>query len=334
MKLTKKMIDRLESSVKKIIDGYKPFEYGTDDEDLKFVKIEPYILWNRYQSNYTINLFYIFNKFFSLPAKNMARQHGLELIKGIKMVLPILENVDYDIHIKTKKEYKQYEDELIPQVRKFLPEQNMIIKEEKYTEEYFQKMENRINKFLSKFKPLKSENFVGYTAIVGKEKHHDGLSVRIIALFKKPFTQNDSDISNTQIKKMIPMLKDGIPQLGNAEIKGGSSSTIESHKQNLGWELKWLGRKLDESTLPFKQTTKDRIKTRVFDKNIDNHELQWHRDERDRIVEVVKGSGWKFQMDNKLPITLKEGDRFTIPSEIYHRVIRGSGDLVIKIKEL
>jgi hypothetical protein len=203
-----------------------------------------------------------------------------------------------------------------------------------YTEEYFQRMEKRINKFLSKFKPLKSENFVGYTSIVGKEKYHNGLSVRITALFKKSFTQNDSDITNAQIRKMIPTLKDGIPQLENAEIKGGSSSTVESHKQNLNWELKWLGRKLDESTLPFKQTIKDGIKTRVFDKNIDDQELQWHRDERDRIVEVVKGSGWKFQMDDDLPITLKKGDRFTIPSEIYHRVIRGSGDLIIKIKEL
>jgi hypothetical protein len=334
MKLNKKMIDRLESSIRKIIDGYVPFEYGTDDDDLKFVKIDPYILWNRYQSNYTINLFYIFNKFFSLPAKNMARQHGLELIKRIKMVLPILENADYDIHIKTKKEYKRYEDELIPKVRKFIPEQKMRINEEKYTEEYFQSVEDRINKFLSRLKLIDDENFIGYTAIVGKEKYHDGLSVKITALFDKPFSREISDKSNETIKKIIPLIRSVIPQLENAEIKGGSSSTLESHKQNLDWELKWLGRKLDESTLPFNQTTKNGIKTRVFDKNIDDHELKWHRDERDRIVEVVKGSGWKFQMDNELPRTLKEGDKFTIPSEVYHRVIKGSGDLVIKIEEL
>jgi len=334
MKLNKKMIDRLELSIRKIIDNYEPFVYGTDDVDFKFIKIDPYILWNRFQSNYTINLFYIFNKFLTYPAKNMARQHGLELIKRIKIIFPILEEADYDIHMKTKNDYKKYEDELIPQVRKFLPEQKMTIKEEKYTEEYFQRMENRINKFLSRFKPLKSENFVGYTSIVGKEKYNDGLSVRIISLFEKPFTQDDSDRSNIQIKKMIPILRDGIPQLKDAEIKGGSSSTIESHKQNLEWELKCLGRKLDESTLPFNQTIKNGIKTRVFDENIDDHELKWHRDERDRIVEVVKGSGWKFQMDNELPKMLKEGDRFKIPSETFHRVIKGNGDLVIKIKEL
>lgn len=206
--------------------------------------------------------------------------------------------------------------------------------EEKYTEKYFQQMEKRINKFLSKFKPIKDENFIGYKSIVGKEKYHDGPTVKITALFKEPFKREHSEIAYREIKKMTPMLKNSIPQLENASITGGRSSTIGSYEQFLDWELQSLGRKLDESTLPFKQTIEDGVKTRVFDKNIDDHELQWHRDERDRIVEVVKGSGWKFQMDDELPKTLKEGDRFTIPSEIYHRVIRGNGNLVIKIKEL
>lgn len=328
------MIDRLESSIRKIIDSYDPFKYGTDDEDLKFIKVNPYILWNRYHSNYTINLFYIFNKSFSQPAKFMARRHGLELIKRIKMVLPILEDTDYDIHIQTKEEYKRYEDELIPKVRKFLPEQKMVIKEEKYTEEYLQRVENRINKFLSRLKLINDENFIGYTAIVGKEKYHDGLTVKITALFKKPFSGEISDKSNITIKKIIPLIRSAIPQLENAEIKGGSSSTIESYKKNLDLEKKWLGRQIEESKLPFEQTTKNGVKTRVFSESIDNHELKWHRDERDRIVEVIKGNGWKFQMDNELPKTLKEGDRFKIPSEVFHRVIKGNGDLVIKIKEL
>lgn len=334
MKLNERLINRLESSIRKIIDNYEPFEYS--DDFAEFVRIDPYILWNKYTHSWTLNLFYIFDEYRTAPANRAAEEHWSGLIKIINTSLPFImdNNFNHDLHIKTKKEYEKYQNELIPYVRKLLPEQKMRINEERYTEEYFQRVEKRINKFLSKFKPLDNDNFDRYVAIVGKEKYNDGLSVRITALFKKPFTQEDSDTVNYKIKKMIPILKDGIPQLSNAEIRGGSSSTIESHKQNLDWELKWLGRKVDESILPFKQTIKDGIKTRVFDKNIDDHELQWHRDERDRIVEVVKGSGWKFQMDNKLPITLKEGDRFTIPSEIYHRVIRGSGDLVIKIKEL
>jgi len=113
MKLNKKMIDRLELSIRKIIDNYEPFVYGTDDVDFKFIKIDPYILWNRFQSNYTINLFYIFNKFLSYPAKNMARQHGLELVKRIKMVFPILKNADYDINMILKNISKEWKIESI-----------------------------------------------------------------------------------------------------------------------------------------------------------------------------------------------------------------------------
>jgi quercetin dioxygenase-like cupin family protein len=38
-------------------------------------------------------------------------------------------------------------------------------------------------------------------------------------------------------------------------------------------------------------------------------------------------------MDNHLPITLKEGDVITIPKGEYHRVLKGNGDLIVKIKE-
>jgi hypothetical protein len=68
--------------------------------------------------------------------------------------------------------------------------------------------------------------------------------------------------------------------------------------------------------------------------NIDLSSLVWHRDKKDRVVEIVKGSGWKFQMDNKVPIELKEGMRLEIPKETFHRVIKGKTPLTIKIIEL
>ena len=332
MKLNKKIIDKLESSIRKLIEKYEPFEYGTDDEDLKFVKIEPYILWNRYQSNYTINLFYIFNKFFSFPAKNMARQHGLELIKRIKMVLPILENADYDIHIKTKKEYKQYEDELIPQVRMLIPENKD--RKRKHNEEYYENIDKVINKFLSSYKSKISDtNFSKYIAVSGEDNYGDVI-IKITGLFEEPFSKESSNFIHSESRSLKDLITTIFPQFKNIRISAGSTSTIDNYEKTLSWEKKYINRKVEESNLPFKEVIEDGIKVRTFDKNIDDHELQWHRDERDRIVEVVKGSGWKFQMDDELPITLKEGDRISIPSEVYHRVIRGSGDLIIKIKEL
>jgi len=45
---------------------------------------------------------------------------------------------------------------------------------------------------------------------------------------------------------------------------------------------------------------------REFDENIDPIELLWHRDNEDRIVEVLEaGEGWQIQLDNDLPWELE-----------------------------
>ena len=62
-------------------------------------------------------------------------------------------------------------------------------------------------------------------------------------------------------------------------------------------------------------------------------ESTWHRDETSRLVEVIKGKGWKIQVDNRLPILMKEGDVYRIPAKMWHRVIPAAGDLTILIKE-
>jgi len=84
---------------------------------------------------------------------------------------------------------------------------------------------------------------------------------------------------------------------------------------------------------PYTENKQDGYIIREFDSNIPNEELVWHRDEKDRIVEVIEGSGWRFQMDNRLPIELKEGMILLIPKETYHRIGKGNTKLVIKIKE-
>ena len=88
-----------------------------------------------------------------------------------------------------------------------------------------------------------------------------------------------------------------------------------------------------EEELPFDEVTENGIKKRVFKESTDNHELKWHFDLNDRKVKVVKSNGWMFQMDNQLPVRLNEGDVISIPKGMYHRVIKGKGDLVVKIKE-
>lgn len=90
---------------------------------------------------------------------------------------------------------------------------------------------------------------------------------------------------------------------------------------------------MKKENLPFRETLKNNIKTRIFNESIDDHELKWHYDQEDRIVKIVKSNGWKFQMDNEIPRNLIEGDILKIPKGKYHRVIKGYGDLIVKIKE-
>tara|TARA_S200002703_G_scaffold128534_1_gene115350 strand:- start:1073 stop:1351 length:279 start_codon:yes stop_codon:yes gene_type:complete len=68
---------------------------------------------------------------------------------------------------------------------------------------------------------------------------------------------------------------------------------------------------------------------REFDQNIDPIELMWHRDDEDRVVEIIEETDWKLQLDNSLPTSLQE--RIFIPRHKWHRVIKGTGTLKLKI---
>ena len=83
---------------------------------------------------------------------------------------------------------------------------------------------------------------------------------------------------------------------------------------------------------PFKEHTQDGYHIRTFSHKVDNEELMWHRDEEDRIVESIGNTDWMIQLDDKLPQTLTE--KVFIPKEVYHRVIKGNGDLTVKVKKL
>jgi len=71
---------------------------------------------------------------------------------------------------------------------------------------------------------------------------------------------------------------------------------------------------------------------RTFYSNVKSDELVWHRDKEDREVTVLEGEGWQFQFNGSLPIELKEERKFMIPKDMYHRVIRGKTNLVLKIE--
>lgn len=85
--------------------------------------------------------------------------------------------------------------------------------------------------------------------------------------------------------------------------------------------------------LPFKEKTiGENIFLRSFNQNIDSGEYVWHRDREDRIIESLSQTDWMIQIDNELP--KKITGQIFIPKGIYHRLIKGSGDLEIKLTKL
>lgn len=70
---------------------------------------------------------------------------------------------------------------------------------------------------------------------------------------------------------------------------------------------------------------------REFKPNTDSHELVWHRDHNDRIVKVLDGQGWVFQMDEQVPYELRKGDVLNVPKQTYHRLFK-AGDTTLRIE--
>jgi hypothetical protein len=68
---------------------------------------------------------------------------------------------------------------------------------------------------------------------------------------------------------------------------------------------------------------------REFSSDVDIHELEWHIDREDRTITVIENIDWQVQLDNNLPQLLKE--TIFIPKETYHRVIKGTGNLKVRI---
>jgi hypothetical protein len=82
--------------------------------------------------------------------------------------------------------------------------------------------------------------------------------------------------------------------------------------------------------LPFQETKLgDNEFIRVFRQETDSGDYLWHRDHEDRIIESIGETDWMIQLDNELPKVIK--DKVFIPMGVYHRVIKGSDDLTIKM---
>ena len=77
----------------------------------------------------------------------------------------------------------------------------------------------------------------------------------------------------------------------------------------------------------------DNIIIRTFEESTDSEDFMWHRDQEDRLVEAINNSNWQIQLEDSLPINLRTRESIEIPKGIWHRIIKGTGIAIYKIKK-
>ena len=86
-------------------------------------------------------------------------------------------------------------------------------------------------------------------------------------------------------------------------------------------------------TLPYTETqAEDQIFTRIFSEDIDPIELMWHRDDEDRVIESIGQTDWLIQLEDSLPREIV--GKINIPRHEWHRLIKGTDNLTVKITKM
>lgn len=160
----------------------------------------------------------------------------------------------------------------------------------------------------------------------------------------KYFREDKTDPRKVDVSKFPPILIniDGTVIDGNhrAFIAKKQNKPLKAYKivssknthPNVKKILQIIDRDLNENKLPFQEQKGSNYILRTFSEDTNESELVWHRDKEDRVVKAEGKTNWMIQLDNKLPKPLTETTY--IPKEMYHRVIKGDGELKVRIHKL
>ena len=143
----------------------------------------------------------------------------------------------------------------------------------------------------------------------------------IVALDQMTNSKNDNDPIPNMTKSLQKYIKG---KYDNRTVDGFSDWNAASNLQTR-WQM--------NIPRPYKEKRKNGNLVREFSSDSNPDDLIWHKDKQDRVVTVVKSNGWKLQMESGLPFDLTEGKNYKIPAFSWHRILKGRGNLLIKIKE-
>jgi hypothetical protein len=86
---------------------------------------------------------------------------------------------------------------------------------------------------------------------------------------------------------------------------------------------------MNSSNKPYSEESQDDFIIREFKENLTQGDLIWHKDREDRLISPINRTDWMIQIDNELPKVIKENT--FIPKEVFHRLLKGTGNLELKI---
>jgi hypothetical protein len=87
-----------------------------------------------------------------------------------------------------------------------------------------------------------------------------------------------------------------------------------------------------EERLPFVEIVDtDNTRIRTFSHDTNEGELKWHQDGEDRWVRALNENDWQIQLDDELPTIISINEYSFIPKYAWHRIIKGSSDLVVEV---
>jgi hypothetical protein len=89
---------------------------------------------------------------------------------------------------------------------------------------------------------------------------------------------------------------------------------------------------MNTSNKPYNDQSQDDFVIREFKENLTQGDLIWHRDREDRLISPINKTDWLIQIDDQLPKIIKENT--FIPKGVFHRLLKGTGSLILKIKKI
>lgn len=87
----------------------------------------------------------------------------------------------------------------------------------------------------------------------------------------------------------------------------------------------------DKIKFPFSEKKEGEFVIRKFLCDVEEVNLVWHRDNEDRYIFCDHKTDWMFQRENELPINFDPTTHIFIKKNEWHRLIKGSNDLTLKI---